>query len=157
MYFVEGNVWDVMSFYQVNILRKHLIFWYIMGQLGTFSKKSLVTIVLLLRFRSIKLHLVNIEMIMVFIILTLVDDFLLNVKNRIKRSDSDFTIRCVFSLESIQLCPFENEEPIASSWYCSTEPHEICSFNDYIYFSLMEGILMGVINEVLGIFIVSYI
>ena len=54
-------------------------------------------------------------MITIFIILTLVDDFLLSVKNRIKRSDSDFTIRCVFSLESIQPCPFENEEPIASS------------------------------------------
>ena len=44
-----------------------------------------------------------------------VDDFLLNVKNRIKRSDSDFIIRCGFSLKNIQPSPFENEEPIASS------------------------------------------
>ena len=43
----------------------------------------------------------------------MVDDFLLNVKNRIKRSDIDFIIMCGFSLENIQPSLFENEEPIA--------------------------------------------
>ena len=46
---------------------------------------------------------------------SLVDEFLLNVEIRIKRSDSDFLIRCGFSLENIQLSLFENEELIASS------------------------------------------
>ena len=32
----------------------------------------------------------------------LVDEFLLNVKNRIKGSNTDFFIRCGFSLENIQ-------------------------------------------------------
>ena len=44
-------------------------FWYIIGQAGTFLRKILLTIVLLVRFGSIKLHLVNIQMIMIFIIL----------------------------------------------------------------------------------------
>lgn len=39
----------------------------------------------------------------------LVDDFLLNVKNRIGRSSNDFHIKCGFSLENIQPSPIENE------------------------------------------------
>ena len=39
----------------------------------------------------------------------LVNDFLLNVKNRIGRSSNDFLVKCGFSLENIQLSPIENE------------------------------------------------
>ena len=78
---------------------------------------------------------------------SLVDDFLLNVKNRIKRSDNDFIIRYGFLLENIQTSSFGNEEPIASSQYWSTEPYKTRSFNGYIYFSLREGILKRVINN----------
>ena len=38
----------------------------------------------------------------------LVDKFLLNVKNRVGRSNSDFFIKCGFSLENIQPLPIEN-------------------------------------------------
>ena len=39
---------------------------------------------------------------------SLVDDFLLNVKNRIKRSDNDFIIRYGFLLENFQTSSFGN-------------------------------------------------
>ena len=74
-----------------------------------------------------------------------VDDFLWNVKNRVKRSEhGDFIIKYGFWLENIQPSPFENEDPIVSSHW-STEPFQIKLFNDYIYFSLRVGILKRVI------------
>ena len=54
---------------------------------------------------------------------SLVDDFLLTVKNTVKRSKHvDFTIKSGFSLENTQPSSFENKEPIANSQYWSTEP-----------------------------------
>ena len=53
----------------------------------------------------------------------LVDEFLLNVKNRVGRSYSDFFIKCGFSLENIQPSPIENKQPIRNSRYWSTEAH----------------------------------
>ena len=76
----------------------------------------------------------------------LVDDFLLNVKNRVGRSGNDFFIKCGFSLENIQPSPFENEYPIKDLRYWSTEPQQTKSFNDFIHFSLREGVLKRVIN-----------
>ena len=77
----------------------------------------------------------------------MVDDFELNVKNRIKRSDSDLIIRCGFSLENNHLSPFENGEPIVSSQYWSTEPYPTRSFNEYIYSNLKESVFKSVINS----------
>ena len=78
----------------------------------------------------------------------LVDNFLLNVKNCVKRSSpGKFIIKCGFSLENVQLSPFENEELIVNSHYWSTEPYQTKSVNDYIYFSLRKGILKRVINN----------
>ena len=42
----------------------------------------------------------------------LVDEFLLNVKNRIKRSNTDFFIRCGFSLENIQAGVTDDNQPL---------------------------------------------
>ena len=42
----------------------------------------------------------------------LVEDFLLNVKNRVGKTNKDFLMKCSFSLENIQPSPFENEQPI---------------------------------------------
>ena len=39
----------------------------------------------------------------------LADEFLLNVKNRVGRSSSDFFIKCEFSLENIQPSHIEKE------------------------------------------------
>ena len=53
---------------------------------------------------------------------TLVDDFLLNVKSRIRRSaEGDFIIKCGFSLENVQRSPFKKDAPIVNSRYWSTE------------------------------------
>ena len=52
---------------------------------------------------------------------SLVDDFLLNVKNRIKRSNNDIIIKSGFSIENIHLFPSENEKPIVNYRYWSTE------------------------------------
>ena len=40
------------------------------------------------------------------------DFFLFNVKNRVGRSNTDFLTKCGFSLENIQLSPFESEQLI---------------------------------------------
>ena len=77
----------------------------------------------------------------------LVEDFLLNVKNRVGKTNKDFLMKCSFSLENIQPSPFENEQPIKNSRYWSTEPQQTKSFNDFIYFNLREGILKRVINN----------
>lgn len=77
----------------------------------------------------------------------LIDDFLLNVKNRIGRSSNDFLIKCVFSLENIEPSPIENEQPIKNSRYCSKEPHQTKPFNDFIYFNLRDPVLKRVINN----------
>ena len=69
----------------------------------------------------------------------LVDDFLLNVKNRGGRSDNDFFIKCGFSLENIQPSPFENEQPDKNSRYWSRELVQTKSFNDFVYFNLRKS------------------
>ena len=80
----------------------------------------------------------------------LVDNFLLNVKNRVGRFSNDFLIKCGFSLENIQPSPFENEEPIRNSRYWSTKQNQIKSFNDFVYCDLRESILKKVINNGMG-------
>ena len=78
----------------------------------------------------------------------LVDDFLLNVESRIRRSaEDDFIIKCGFSLENVQPSHFENEVLIVNSRYWSTEASQTKSLNDNIYFKLREGILKRVINN----------
>ena len=89
-----------------------------MGQVGMFFKKNLLIVVL---FGEIQKYQITFSehsnYYGIFNSESLIDDFLLNVKSRIKRSDSDFIIRCGFSLENIQQSPFENEESNASSRY----------------------------------------
>ena len=76
------------------------------------------------------------------------DDFLLNVKSRIRRSaEYDSIIKCAFSLENVQPSPFENEGPIVNFRYCPTKAYQTKLFDDYIYFNLREGILERVINN----------
>ena len=72
---------------------------------------------------------------------------MLNVKNKVARSNVDFFIKCGFSLENIQPSPIENEQPIKNSRYWLTEPYQIKPFNDFIYFNLRESILKRVINN----------
>ena len=72
----------------------------------------------------------------------------MNFKNRVKRSKhGDFITKCGFLLENIQPSLFENEELIVNLQYWSTDPFQTKSFNDYIYFSLREGILKRVISN----------
>ena len=66
----------------------------------------------------------------------LVEDFLLNVKNKVGRSDNDVFIRCGFSLKNIQPSSIENEQPIKNSRYWSTEPYQTKSCNVFVYFNL---------------------
>ena len=47
----------------------------------------------------------------------LVDEFMLNVKNRVGKSNSDLFIKCGFSLKNIQPLPIEKEQPIRNSKY----------------------------------------
>ena len=79
----------------------------------------------------------------------LVDEFLLNVKNRVGRSSSDFFIKCEFSLENIQPSHIEKEHAIRNSRHWSTEAHQTKLFNDFIYFNLWDSVLKRVINNVL--------
>ena len=51
------------------------------------------------------------------------------------------------SLENIKPSPFENEQPMKSSRYCSTELQQTKSFNDFIYFNLSKGVLKRFRNK----------
>ena len=78
----------------------------------------------------------------------LVDDFLLNVKSRIRRSaEGDFIVKCGFSLENVQRSPFENEVGIVNSRYGITETYQTKFFNDYIYFNSRKEMLKRFINN----------
>ena len=77
----------------------------------------------------------------------LVDDFLSNVKRKIKRSNEYFLIRCGFSLENIQPVLDNYNEPLKNTRYWSTDPIETKSFNDFVYFNVRESILKRVINN----------
>ena len=78
---------------------------------------------------------------------SLVDDFLSNVKRKIKRSNEYFLIRCGFSLENIQPVLDNYNEPLKNTRYWSTDPIETKSFNDFVYFNVRESILKRVINN----------
>ena len=79
---------------------------------------------------------------------SLVDEFLLIVKNRIKRSHADFFIRCGFSLENIQAGLTDDNQPLKNSWYWSTEAIQTKTFNDFVvFFFIIELVLKSVINN----------
>ena len=77
----------------------------------------------------------------------LVDEFLLWIKGKIFRSSTDFYIRCGFSLENMQVPLTDDDVPLTSSRYWSTELIQTKSFNDFVFFSLRESILKRVINN----------
>ena len=77
----------------------------------------------------------------------LVDEFLSNVKNRIKRRNEYFLIRCGFSLENFQLILDNYNEPLKNTRYWSTDPIETKSINDFVYFNVRESVLKRVINN----------
>ena len=77
----------------------------------------------------------------------LVDEFLLLVKSKIFPSNTDFYIRCGFSLENMQAPLTDDDVPLTNSRYWSTEPIQTKSFNDFVFFSLRESILKRVINN----------
>ena len=61
---------------------------------------------------------------------SLIDNFLLNVENRVKRSElGDFVIKCGFSIENVQPSLFENEEPIVNSRYWSMDPNHLVTIS----------------------------
>ena len=77
----------------------------------------------------------------------LVDEFLLLVKSKIFPSNTDFYIRCGFSLENMQAPLTDDDVPLTNSRNWSTEPIQTKSFNDFVFFSLRESILKRVINN----------
>ena len=77
----------------------------------------------------------------------LVDEFLLNVKNRIERSNTDIFIRCGFLLENIQAGETDDDQTLKNSRYWSTEAIQMVSFNDFVFFSIREPVLKRVINN----------
>ena len=77
----------------------------------------------------------------------LVDKLLLSVKGKIFCSNTDFYIRCGFSLENMQVPLTDDDVPPTNSRYWSTEPIQTKSFNDFVFFSLRESVLKRVINN----------
>ena len=77
----------------------------------------------------------------------LVDEFLLLVKGKIFLSNTDYYIRCGFSLENMQAHLTDDDVLLANSRYWSTESIQTKSFNDFIFFSLRESISKRVINN----------
>ena len=78
---------------------------------------------------------------------SLVDEFLFNVKKRIKRRNEYFLIRCGFSLENIQPILDNYNEPLKNTRYWTTDPIETKSFNDFVYFNVRESISKRVISN----------
>ena len=76
-----------------------------------------------------------------------VDDFLSNVRRKIKRTNEYFLIRCGFSIENFQPVLDSYSEPLKDTRYWSTDPIETKSFNDFVYFSVRESVLKRVINN----------
>ena len=77
----------------------------------------------------------------------LVDDFLTDVRRKIKRSNEYFLIRGGFSIEHFQPTLDNYNEPLKNTRYWSTEPIESKSFNDFVYFNIRESILKRVIKN----------
>ena len=63
----------------------------------------------------------------------LVDEFLLNAKNRIERSNADFFIRCGFSLMNIQVELTDDDQPLKNSRYWSTETIQTKTFSNFVF------------------------
>ena len=76
-----------------------------------------------------------------------VDDFLSNVRRKIKRTNEYFLIRSGFSIENFQPVLDSYNEPLKDTRYWSTDPIETKSFNDFVYFNVRESILKRVINN----------
>ena len=96
---------------------------------------------------NLKLTIKNILLFMIFDSVSVVDESLFNVKNRIKRSKVKYLIRSGFSLENIQPVLDQYNEPLKNSRYWTTDPIQTNSFNDFVYFNLRESILKRVINN----------
>ena len=78
---------------------------------------------------------------------SVVEDILNSVKNKIPRYNADVLIRAGFSIENIQQ-PLDNyTESLTQTRYWSTEPIQSKSFNDFAYFNTRESILKRVINN----------
>ena len=77
----------------------------------------------------------------------LLDEFLLSVKGKIFGSDTDFYIRCGFSLENMQAPLTEDDVLLTNSRYWSPESIQAKSFNDFMLFSFRESVLKRVINN----------
>ena len=77
----------------------------------------------------------------------LVDEFLLLAKGKIFHSNTNFYIRCGFSLENMQPPLTDDDAPLTNSCCWSTELIQTKSFNDFVFFSLRESILKRVINN----------
>ena len=64
---IGGNVWDVTSFYLAVVSKLIMISWFIIILTEMCLRRSLLTIQTLVRYESIKLHLLSIHMIINYI------------------------------------------------------------------------------------------
>ena len=78
---------------------------------------------------------------------TVVEDFLNAVKNKLPCYSASVLIRAGFSIENIQEALDNYTEPLTQTRYWSTKPIQTKSFNDFVYFKTRESILKRVINN----------
>ena len=79
-----------------------------------------------------------------------VDKFLAQVKNVMRRYENDVLLRAGFSIENVQQALDNYSEPLVQTRYWSTEPIQTKSFNDFVLFKTRESILKRVINNKLS-------
>ena len=77
----------------------------------------------------------------------IVDEFLISVGKKIKRSNDYFLIRGGFSIENFQPTLDNYNEPLKNTKYWSTEPIETKSFNEFVHFNIRESILKRIIKN----------
>ena len=75
----------------------------------------------------------------------LVDSFLAQVKDIMKRNDNKVLIRAGFCIENIQQPLDGYSDPLTSNRYWSTEPLQTNYLNDFILFKVRDSILKRVI------------
>ena len=73
-----------------------------------------------------------------------VEDFLRNVRYKFKPGGKKW-VKCLFTIENIQISPYQDLRPIINSRYWTTLPYEGTYFNDFIFYGLRQNILGRVI------------
>ena len=76
-----------------------------------------------------------------------VNDFLLNCRNKLKKTEQNKTFKCSFTIQNQQKSAIPSAPPSLDTRYWSTSVYDSVFFNDFIFFSIKSDILNKVIQN----------